>query len=65
VETEYLQLVDPHTMTPLQRLDRDGLAVVAARIGAVHLIDNLAVPLLRTDPPTRHEVATPAGASTT
>ena len=42
---EYLTLVDPRTMAPLDELDRDALAVIAARIGAVRLIDNLAVPL--------------------
>jgi pantoate--beta-alanine ligase len=65
VQTEYLQLVDPVTMTPLATLDRGGLAVVAARIGAVRLIDNLAVPIPRTHHPTHHEVATPTGAPTT
>ena len=63
-ETEYLKLVDPLTMTALERLDRDALAVVAARIGAVRLIDNLPVPIPRTDTRTDHEVATPTGAST-
>jgi pantoate--beta-alanine ligase len=65
-ETDYLQLVDPLTMAPLTRVDRDSLAVVAARIGAVRLIDNLAVPIPRTDTDTdtHHEVATPTGAST-
>jgi pantoate--beta-alanine ligase len=63
-ETDYLQLVDPLTMTALERVDRDSLAVVAARIGPVRLIDNLAVPIPRTDTDTHHEVATPTGAST-
>jgi pantoate--beta-alanine ligase len=43
-ELEYLTLVDPLTMAPLAVLDRDALAVLAARLGAVRLIDNLAVP---------------------
>jgi pantoate--beta-alanine ligase len=63
-ETDYLQLVDPLTMAPLTRVDRDSLAVVAARIGAVRLIDNLTVPIPTTDTDTHHEVATPTGAST-
>lgn len=39
-EIEYLELVDPATMRAVERLDRDVLAVVAARIGSVRLIDN-------------------------
>lgn len=50
-ETEYLELVNPTTMAPLARLDRDALAVVAARIGPVRLIDNLAVPVAHRDHP--------------
>jgi pantoate--beta-alanine ligase len=61
-ELEYLTLVDPLTMAPLDELDRDSLAVVAARLGAVRLIDNLAVPLPH--PHTDHVAATPIGART-
>jgi pantoate--beta-alanine ligase len=61
-ELEYLTLVDPVTMAPLAELDRDALAVLAARLGAVRLIDNLAVPLSPAH--TDHAVATPAGATT-
>jgi pantoate--beta-alanine ligase len=61
-ELEYLTLVDPVTMAPLAQLDRDALAVLAARLGAVRLIDNLAVPLSPAH--TDHAVATPAGATT-
>jgi pantoate--beta-alanine ligase len=61
-ELEYLTLVDPLTMAPLDELDRDSLAVVAARLGAVRLIDNLAVPLPH--PYTDHVAATPIGART-
>jgi pantoate--beta-alanine ligase len=61
-EPEYLMLVDPRTMTPLDEVDRDALAVIAARLGAVRLIDNLAVeaPHRHTD----HAAATPSGART-
>lgn len=55
-ELEYLTLVDPSTMDPLDELDRDALAVLAARLSAVRLIDNLAVPVH--DPHTDHAVAT-------
>jgi pantoate--beta-alanine ligase len=46
VEPEYFALVDPRTLTPLERLDRPALALVAARVGATRLIDNrlLSVP---------------------
>jgi pantoate--beta-alanine ligase len=40
LELDYLELVSPDTLAPLQRLDGDALAVVAARIGATRLIDN-------------------------
>jgi pantoate--beta-alanine ligase len=40
VELDYLELVSPDTLTPLKRLDSDALAVVAARVGAIRLIDN-------------------------
>jgi len=56
-ELEYLTLVDPLTMTPLPELDRDALAVIAARLGHVRLIDNLSVPVLHR--PTDHLAATP------
>jgi pantoate--beta-alanine ligase len=40
VEPEYIALVDPDTLEPLQRLATNGLLALAARIGAVRLIDN-------------------------
>ena len=40
VEPEYLELVSPDTLAPLARLDGEALAVVAARVGPVRLIDN-------------------------
>ena len=40
VEPEYLEIVDPETLTPLATLDREALAVVAARVGSTRLIDN-------------------------
>jgi pantoate--beta-alanine ligase len=40
IEPEYLALVAPETMEPVQRVDGDTLAVVAARVGSVRLIDN-------------------------
>jgi pantoate--beta-alanine ligase len=47
VEPEYLALVDPETLTPLDELNgRGALVAVAARVGAVRLIDNT---LIRTE----------------
>ena len=43
VTPEYLELVDPATFQPLQTLAGEALLVVAARIGAVRLIDNAAL----------------------
>jgi pantoate--beta-alanine ligase len=65
IELEYLQLVDPATMLDLQELDRDALAVIAARVGSVRLIDNVPVPLGSPELTTHQPVATPVGASTT
>jgi pantoate--beta-alanine ligase len=70
-ELEYLELVDPTTMVPLARLtgsdgapDGNALAVVAARVGAVRLIDNLIVSVPSPRPHPDHLVATPSGAPT-
>jgi pantoate--beta-alanine ligase len=41
VEPEYLALVDPATLEPVERLQRPALLAVAARIGETRLIDNL------------------------
>ncbi len=40
IEPEYLELVSTDDLAPVQRLDREVLAVVAARVGATRLIDN-------------------------
>ena len=40
LEPDYLELVSPETLAPLQRIDGDALALVAARVGRVRLIDN-------------------------
>jgi pantoate--beta-alanine ligase len=64
-ELEYLQLVDPATMMDVPELDRDALAVIAARFGAVRLIDNIPIPLGSPETTTHRPVATPIGAPTT
>jgi pantoate--beta-alanine ligase len=41
IELEYLELVDPQTFVPIQRIESgELLAVIAARVGATRLIDN-------------------------
>ncbi|HTB70157.1 MAG TPA: pantoate--beta-alanine ligase [Solirubrobacteraceae bacterium] len=40
VEPEYVELVDPDSLAPCQRLEHDALLLVAARIGETRLIDN-------------------------
>ena len=46
VEPDYLALVDPDTFVPATDLSRPSVAVVAARVGDVRLIDNVPVPAL-------------------
>jgi pantoate--beta-alanine ligase len=43
VEPEYLELVSAATLAPVDRIDGDVLAVVAARVGETRLIDNTVV----------------------
>jgi pantoate--beta-alanine ligase len=43
VEPEYLSVVSAHTMEPVGRIEGDVLVVIAARIGAVRLIDNVPI----------------------
>jgi pantoate--beta-alanine ligase len=45
VEAEYLELVSPDTLAPLERIDGEALAVVAARVGPARLIDNTPIHL--------------------
>jgi pantoate--beta-alanine ligase len=40
VEPEYLELVSPETLAPVEALDGDVLVAVAARVGTTRLIDN-------------------------
>ena len=63
LEPDYLELVATDTLAPVQRIDGDVLAVVAARVGDTRLIDNHTIKLEIIKPD--HEVATPAGAPTT
>jgi pantoate--beta-alanine ligase len=48
VEPEYLALVSAETMTPVSRIDGEVLAVIAARVGGIRLIDNAFIHVLST-----------------
>lgn len=75
IEPDYLELVETDTLAPVERIDGDVLAVVAARVGATRLIDNQTIQLRSPRAPHEgahdqsinldHEVATPRGAPTT
>jgi pantoate--beta-alanine ligase len=56
VEPEYLELVSPDTLAPLERIDGEALALVAARVGPARLIDNAPITV-------DNAVATPPGAN--
>ena len=51
VRTEYLELVAPETLEPTPSLRGETLAVVAASVGAIRLIDNETINPLSTAPP--------------
>jgi pantoate--beta-alanine ligase len=54
VAPEYLELVDPETLEPLQALAGEALLVLAARVGQVRLIDNALLqlsPVMAAAPP--------------
>ncbi len=44
VEPEYFAAVDIHTLQPVERFDGETLVAIAARFGAVRLIDNVIIP---------------------
>ena len=54
----------PRRCCTCEQLDRDALAVIAARFGTVRLIDNTPVPLGSAETTTNQPVATPIGAPT-
>jgi pantoate--beta-alanine ligase len=59
VEPEYVAVVDPDTLAPLETAGDRMLVAVAARVGPVRLIDNLLID------PRQTQVATSPGAPTT
>jgi pantoate--beta-alanine ligase len=42
LEVDYVKLASQETMMPIETLDRDAVLAVAARVGSVRLIDNVA-----------------------
>jgi pantoate--beta-alanine ligase len=60
VEPEYVELVDPHTFQALDSLQAPALLVLAARVGAVRLIDNVML-----TPASVHATSTPAAGGST
>ncbi|MBV9335471.1 MAG: pantoate--beta-alanine ligase [Solirubrobacterales bacterium] len=62
IEPEYLELVSARTLVPVDRIDGEFLAVLAARVGATRLIDNR---LIQPSPNPDREVATVATAAPT
>jgi pantoate--beta-alanine ligase len=53
VEPEYLSVVSAETMEPMERIEGDVLAAIAARFGAVRLIDNVPISVAAVQGPTR------------
>ena len=55
VEPEYLALVEPDTLEPIDTLAGESLLAIAARIGEVRLIDNAILAPLATPAPTNQQ----------
>jgi pantoate--beta-alanine ligase len=47
IDPDYAAIVDPLTLDPLDRLESEARAIIAARLGPVRLIDNMALALAR------------------
>jgi pantoate--beta-alanine ligase len=61
IDPDYVELVSAGTLIPVDRIEGDVLAVIAARVGTTRLIDNEPIRI-----PTHRAMATlPSGASTT
>jgi pantoate--beta-alanine ligase len=59
---EYLELVDPATLEPVELLQRPALLVVAARLGETRLIDNLILEPIAGSAPDEPDTTTPTDA---
>jgi pantoate ligase / CMP/dCMP kinase len=55
VKLQYVELVDPSTLAPLERVEESGLLAIAAHLGSTRLIDNIVLrnrqPILAIDGP--------------
>lgn len=55
VQVEYIELVNPHTLEPLEQVDLVGMVAIAAHVGGTRLIDNIVLdgrkPILAIDGP--------------
>lgn len=60
IEPEYLELVSADTLAPAQRIDGEVLAVVAAHVGGIRLIDNHTIQPLSTEPAIADAARAPA-----
>lgn len=61
IQTEYFQIVNPATLEPINSISGPALALVAARVGQVRLIDNQT---LSTNPTSSRPPAVAAGSNT-
>jgi len=43
---DYLEIVDPHTLTPIDRIDTSARVLVAGYVGTTRLIDNISIELV-------------------
>lgn len=50
IRLQYLELVDPETLEPLERARRGSVLAVAAHVGSTRLIDNVVLGSAETDP---------------
>jgi pantothenate synthetase len=46
-ETEYVEVVDPDTLLPIEDVSEGALLAIAARVGGTRLIDNVLLPPMR------------------
>ena len=55
VKVQYLELVDPQTLQPLEKIERTGLMAIAAHVNSTRLIDNILLsqrqPIIAVDGP--------------
>ncbi len=61
-EPDYVALVDPATLEPLERVEGPALLAIAARVGAVRLIDNVLLSPLPADRPIEGKALTACNA---